>query len=375
MKPNIAYFLCAAALAAVASGPVGAETDGPSEGPTHLPMQPHRNADGSFKHGLRGTIVTGSWAGYAVTAGSPYTSASATWQVPNVSYDGGSTPYGSEYVFNWIGIGGYGDSTLIQLGTESVVSTSGARSFYVWYELYPAVSQSIPHSVNAGDIITASLQCTAACSPDQVQTWTLTMTDETAQWTWTQSSQYQSSMASAEWIEEPPYYNTSFLPLADYVKTTFDPVFANAANPNLTLAANGIQMSGAWGQTSNPSGPGKRQRLQHVLGACSELHPMHRRILHDTAARDDRLAFRVSDKDQPRAGLDLDMEFHQRLLLHRRRVHRVRSLGQRRRLSERDNRVFGNLHRRGRPRHRDGHGDSSHAQNLPWKEVLVSTVA
>jgi hypothetical protein len=81
------------------------------------------------------------------------------------------------------------------------------------------------------------------------------MTDETAGWAWTQSFQYQSSMASAEWIVEPPYYGNGFLPLADYNRTTFDPVLANGANPNLTLAANGIQMSGAWGQTSNPSDP------------------------------------------------------------------------------------------------------------------------
>src|SRR6266567_8815386 len=208
MQQNLAYGLCASLLIAiVTSGPVAAQTARDDEGLTHKPMQPYRNADGSFKRGLRGEAVTTSWAGYAVTAAAPYTSASATWQVPNVSYDGGSTPYGYEYVFNWVGIGGYGDSTLIQLGTESVVSTSGATSFYVWYELYPAVTQSIPHSVKAGDIIIASLQCTAACSPSSVQTWQLAMTDETAGWTWTQSFQYQSSMASAEWIVEPPYYN------------------------------------------------------------------------------------------------------------------------------------------------------------------------
>jgi len=256
MNPSFARILCGAALAvAVTSGPAVAQTAEPSEEPTHLPMKPHRNADGSLKHGFRGTVTTQSWAGYAVTAGAPYTNASATWQVPNVTYDGGSTPYGYEYVLNWVGIGGYGDATLIQLGTESIVSTAGATWFSVWYELYPAVTQPIPYSVKAGDIITASLQCTAACSPSSVQTWLLTMTDATAGWTWTQSFQYQSSMASAEWIVEPPYYNTGFLPLADYGKVTYDPVFANDANPNLTLAANGIQMSGAWGQTSNPSDP------------------------------------------------------------------------------------------------------------------------
>jgi hypothetical protein len=256
MKSNLACLLCGIAVAvAVAGGPAVAQTAEPSDGPTHVPMQPYRNSDGSLKYGFRGTITTQSWAGYAVTAGAPYTSASATWQVPSVTYDGGSTPYGYEYVLNWVGIGGYGDSTLIQLGSESYVSTSGAASHQVWYELYPAVTQAIPYTVKAGDIITASLQCTTACSPAQVQTWQLTMTDETAGWTWTQNFQYQSSMASAEWITEPPYYNTGFLPLADYVKVTYDPVFANGVNPNLTLAANGIQMSGAWGQTSNPSDP------------------------------------------------------------------------------------------------------------------------
>jgi hypothetical protein len=216
-------------------------------------MQPYRNADGTFKR-LRGTVTTSSWSGYAVTAAAPYTSASATWQVPNVSYDGGNTPYGYEYVFNWVGIGGDGDATLIQLGTESVVSTAGVTSFYAWYELYPAVSEPAGLTVKPGDIVTASLQCTALCSPSQTQTWQLTLSDETTGAAWTQSFQYQSSMRSAEWITEPPYYN-GYLPLADYDQATYDPVEANGANPNLSLSTNGIIALDQWGETSNPSGP------------------------------------------------------------------------------------------------------------------------
>jgi hypothetical protein len=109
--------------------------------------------------------------------------------------------------------------------------------------------------VNPGDIITASLQCTAACSPSSAQTWQLTMTNQTAGWTWTQSIQYQSSMASAEWITEAPWDSSGELPLDDFVQATFDPVSANGANPNLTLAANGIQMADPYGETSNPSAP------------------------------------------------------------------------------------------------------------------------
>jgi hypothetical protein len=151
-----------------------------------------------------------------------------------------------------VGIGGYGDSTLIQLGSMEIASTSDTVSYLVWYELYPAGTQVIPHSVKPGDIITASLQCTTACSPSSVQTWELSLSDQTAGWTWTQSFQYQSTMASAEWITEAP---GGGLPLADYTKATFDPVEANGQNPNLSLSANGVIMQDPYGETSNPSSP------------------------------------------------------------------------------------------------------------------------
>jgi hypothetical protein len=164
-------------------------------------------------------------------------------------------PNSSEYASQWVGIGGYSDSTLIQLGSYQVVSTSGAASDYVWYELYPAPTQYIPHTVKPGDIVTASLQCTAACSPGSVRTWQLTMTDTTAGWTWTQSVSCESSMASTKWILEAPWSSGGELRLADFVQATFDPVEANALNPNLSLSANGIIMQDRHGETSNPSSP------------------------------------------------------------------------------------------------------------------------
>src|SRR5215472_228991 len=253
MKPHLAHCLCATVIVgAIASGPVAAQTTGPSEKLTHPPMEASRNADGSIKRGgLRNVVQNGYWSGFAATAAAPYTSASGTFQVPRVSYSGSGHSYEDSAL--WVGIGGDGDSTLIQLGTEQLVTSSGAASYYVWYELYPAATVYLGHTVSPGDIITASLQCTAACSPSSVQTWQLTMTDETAGWSWTQSVQYQSSMASAEWITEAPWDGSGELPLDDFVQATFDPVSANGANPNLTLAANGIQMADPYGETSNPS--------------------------------------------------------------------------------------------------------------------------
>jgi hypothetical protein len=250
MKPNIAYFLCAAALAAGATGPAVAETDGGAARLTNSPMQTGHTPDGNFRR-IHNSIVTGYWSGYAVNASAPYTSASGTFQVPSVTYDGRTNA--TEYVSHWVGIGGYGDSTLIQLGAMEWVGPSGGPSYVVWYELYPAGALEVSRSVKPGDVITASLQCTAACSPSSVQTWQLSLTDQTAGWSWTQSFQYQSSMASAEWITEAPGWPT--LPLANYRQVTFDPVEANGLNPNLSLSANGVIMQDPYGETSNPSAP------------------------------------------------------------------------------------------------------------------------
>jgi hypothetical protein len=250
MKTKLACWLHATALAAVATGPVAAETDGASAGLTNSPMQAEYDHDGSIRR-IHNSIITSYWSGYAVNASTPYTSASGTFQVPSVSYDGLANT--TEYVSQWVGIGGYGDSTLIQLGAMEWIDPSGGGSYVVWYELYPAQALVIPRDVNPGDVITASLQCTAACSPSSVQTWQLSLTDQTAGWSWSQSFQYQSSMGSAEWITEAPGSQT--LPLANYGQVTFDPIEANGLNPNLSLSANGVIMQDPYGETSNPSSP------------------------------------------------------------------------------------------------------------------------
>jgi len=255
MRSNLTRGLRAIALAAmVISVPAATQTMPPTTGPTHPPVKFYQNPDGSIRR-FHNSIVTPIWSGYAVTASAPYSSASATWQIPSVSYDGAPNPPSNEEAAdNWVGIGGDGDSTLIQLGTSGTVFTNGATSYGAWYELYPAGAVGISNNVKPGDIITASLQCTAACSPSSVQTWQLTLTNTKAGWTWSQSFQYQSTMASAEWILEAPQVG-GIVPLPDYVRTTFDPVAANGQNPNLSLSANGVVMQDPYGETSNPSAP------------------------------------------------------------------------------------------------------------------------
>jgi hypothetical protein len=262
MKRNVVYAGCAALLLAIAIGPAGMPTPQPPRLALHGVISPHRHADGTLKRGPRNELYSGNWSGFAVANGQTYSSAAATWQVPSVSYAPYSGVPTEEWVSNWVGIGGYCvnsnctslDNQLIQVGTIAGVVNSSGTTYMAWYELYPAPSQPLPYFVSAGDIITASLQCTAGCSPSTTQTWVLAMSDQTGGWQWSETFQFQTGMASAEWITEAP---TTFgiLPLADYGQANFDPVSANGANPNLTLAANGIAMEDPWGQTSNPSNP------------------------------------------------------------------------------------------------------------------------
>jgi hypothetical protein len=250
----------------------------------HGPIVPLRQPNGLIARGVHQEFQTGNWSGYATATwqtGQNYTSASATWQVPSVTYGPINTIFGyPEYVSGWVGIGGYCqnagctsvDPSLIQLGWQAGVARSGSPSFAVWYETLPAAETALPSSyvVQPGDIMTASLQCTANCTPGAAQTWKLVMTDVTEGWSWNTTVEYQSSLASAESILEAPY-SGGILPLPDYGQANFDPFLANGTSPGLTLATNGIDMVDTWGQTSNPSAPVAGDQFSTCYGAGTTL--------------------------------------------------------------------------------------------------------
>jgi Peptidase A4 family len=228
------------------------------------PLKPYLDQHGNAIRNVKNSIVGSNWSGYAVAhfeTSLNYSSATATWQVPNVTWGETSGSPSQEWNAIWVGIGGFCESsgcssvdkTLIQIGTMQAVSQSGSPANYVWYELYPAGPVQIPELTAVGDIITASLECMANCTPGATQTWQLSITDQTRGWTWAQDVNFASSMLSADWIVEAPGSPT--LPLNNYTQANLDPVVANGANPNLSLTTNSIQMKDPYGQTSNPSTP------------------------------------------------------------------------------------------------------------------------
>ena len=144
--------------------------------------------------GKKGYNINGyNWSGAAAT-GSGFSSVTSTWTEPSVtchSYNDLMAP--------WVGIDGYGSSTVEQTGVATDCS-SGAPVYQAWYEMYPAspVYYSLSsYPVGAGDRFTGTVTRSGT-------TYTLKLTDSTRGWTKTTTSSLSASNASAEVIIESP---------------------------------------------------------------------------------------------------------------------------------------------------------------------------
>ena len=119
-----------------------------------------------------GTLRTSpNWAGYDVTGGG-FRSVSATWIQPEVQPD-----YSIETRASfWVGLDGWGSSTVEQTGTEGI-SEDGIASYYAWYEMYPAPEVRI-----VGLFISPGNEMTGTVTTDGYGDFTLTITDNTTGW-------------------------------------------------------------------------------------------------------------------------------------------------------------------------------------------------
>lgn len=255
------------------------------------PVQPQRGPNGAPQRGPVNQIETSNWSGYAVAhyeTAQTYTSATGTWVVPTATLPPG---YSEGYSSSWVGIGGFCedagcssvDSTLIQLGTSQDATNTGT-SYSAWYELLPSGPVTVPLTIVPGDVVTASLSdgplAATTTSPHgrsdptdgksglnngkpthggggSSQSWTLTMSVNGGP-AWSTTVSYDSSLLSAEWIEEAPMgctgHHCTLLPLADYATAAFNPGTADGGSPGL-VPSEAVVMVNPNGQTSNPSSP------------------------------------------------------------------------------------------------------------------------
>jgi hypothetical protein len=173
------------------------------------------------------TVSSSNWAGYVDTpaSGDSYTSVSASWTVPDISdsFEGSAAA-------QWVGLGGYSTSDLLQIGTLEYIS-GGEVCYAVFYEKLPDVAQQIA-DISAGSSITASV----SEAEDSSDTWNLTYTvvtasgnTETSTVSVTLDSSYAEEIGtSAEWIsEDPATGNNQLYPMADMGTITYTSATVN----------------------------------------------------------------------------------------------------------------------------------------------------
>jgi len=174
----------------------------------------------AHSHAARGVINTGStnWSGYVQVAFNRhiFTGVTDTFVVPTVT----SSIAGTQYVADWVGVGGYNDRSLIQDGIQVAVTTTNnvtKVTYDAWTEILPHAEKPLKLVVHAGDMVTATVQETAK------KRWLMTVKDVTTSQVGSRSVFYRSSGLSAEAIHERPCIAepcSSISNLADLAQTT-----------------------------------------------------------------------------------------------------------------------------------------------------------
>lgn len=203
--------------------------------------------------------TSSNWSGYV--AGTNLANASAaknsvsyvagSWVVPTLS----ATSNGA-YSAVWVGIDGYSDGTVEQIGT-SHNWINGKQQNYAWFEMYPQGSYEITgFPVDSGDLITARVRYMGN------NVFRLTIINQTKNVSTVIPTNYTTSKSAlrgcAEWVVEAPY-SGEILPLADFNTVTFSNCSA-IINGVTGMINNGswmsdeIAMVGSDGVEAQPSG-------------------------------------------------------------------------------------------------------------------------
>lgn len=154
-----------------------------------------------------------NWSGYAAltSLSSPQSNAvsdvKGSWTIPTVT--GTSNTWSS----TWIGIDGYSDGTVEQIGTEQDWY-NGAPVYRVWYEMYPKMPKAISIAVKPGDIISAEVRYLSS------RRFALSIANLTTGKSYGTTQKTSAKRQSAEWIVEAPW-SGSTLPLANFGTETF----------------------------------------------------------------------------------------------------------------------------------------------------------
>jgi hypothetical protein len=197
-----------------------------------------------------GANQSNNWSGYnqgtLEKGGVQFHQISGTWVVPTATQHRAGE---AEFSANWVGIGGgcvdaactATDTTLIQAGTSQDVDAAGRASYSAWWEIIPLPSVAIANfAVHAGDTMRVDIGETTP------EVWSIVVHNQTTGATFTQTTGYPSSYATAEWIVETPVVvdnsgNVTVGPMPGLSTTHFDLSTTNGRPAGL-VAAEEIQL-------------------------------------------------------------------------------------------------------------------------------------
>lgn len=165
---------------------------------------------------LAGTST--NWSGYAAVSSisSPadgfVNSVTGSWVIPTVTLNSSQ----DTYVATWVGIDGFSDGTVEQIGTEQDC-VNGIQENYAWVEFYPGPSRIIRgFTVNVGDAFTASVAYEGG------SLFALSLNDLTTGKSYSRTYNAVAQRQSAEWVVEAPSSSASeVLPLANFGTVNF----------------------------------------------------------------------------------------------------------------------------------------------------------
>ena len=229
---------------------------------------------------------SGNWSGYVAESNlnaprtDSVTAVSGSWVVPKVSSPSGT----SSYSCVWVGIDGYGNGTVEQIGTEQDVG-NGGHPYYAWWEMYSAGNKEPQQDISnmtilPGDSISASVQYITSGAHAGQFFLSIVDTSRANDFFSTYQSSYQTQNPqplrnSAEWIVEDTEVKGSFPKLANFgtvrftnTKTTingqFGPINATQwQSEQMNMASGGVTEATTSSLSTAPSsGTGFFYRLR-----------------------------------------------------------------------------------------------------------------
>ncbi len=152
-----------------------------------------------------------NWSGYILANNAPYgySSIAGTFNIPSsISCNANGTAMMAE----WVGLGGWDTSSIIQAGVNCGPDGLGGVSESAWLELYPSASVYVPLNVNFGDTVTVAINNTTG------NLWSISFNDTTSGSTYSTTVNYAANGTNdtAEWIVEAPTSGNYLTTLAPY---------------------------------------------------------------------------------------------------------------------------------------------------------------